>query len=46
MSDNGMFVRVADPEDGRRVFIELSDGAASAMAAYLSSAKASGGLAI
>lgn len=46
MSDNGMFIRVADPEDGRRVFIELSDGAASAMAAYLSAAKASDGLAI
>ena len=46
MSDNGMFVRVADPEDGRRVFIELSDEAASGMAAYLSAAKAAGGLAI
>ena len=46
MSDNGMFVRVADPEDGRRVFIQLSDGAASGMAAYLSAAKASSGLAI
>jgi DNA-binding MarR family transcriptional regulator len=46
MTENGMFVRVADPEDGRRVFIELSDGAASGMAAYLSAAKASGGLAI
>jgi hypothetical protein len=46
MSDNGMFVRVADPEDGRRVFIELSDGAASGMNAYLSAAKAQGGLAI
>jgi DNA-binding MarR family transcriptional regulator len=46
MCDNGMFVRVADPEDGRRVFIELSEGAASGMAAYLSAAKASGGLAV
>ena len=46
MTENGIFVRVADPEDGRRVFIELSDGAASGMAAYLSAAKASGGLAI
>jgi DNA-binding MarR family transcriptional regulator len=46
MCDNGLFVRVADPEDGRRVFIELSDGAASGMAAYLNAAKASGGLAI
>jgi DNA-binding MarR family transcriptional regulator len=46
MSDNGMFVRVADPEDGRRVFIELSDGAAAGMNAYLSAAKAQGGLAV
>jgi hypothetical protein len=46
MTDNGMFVRVADPEDGRRVFIELSDGAASGLAAYLNAAKASGGLAV
>lgn len=46
MSDNGMFVRVADSEDGRRVFIELSEGAAAGMASYLSAAKASGGLAI
>jgi hypothetical protein len=46
MSENGLFVRVADPDDGRRVFIELSEDAASAMSAYLSAAKASGGLAI
>ncbi len=46
LSENGMFVRIADPEDGRRVFIALSDGAAAGMAAYLSAAKAHGGLAI
>lgn len=46
LTDNGLFVRVADPEDGRRVFIELSDSAAKGMAAYLSAAKANGGLAI
>jgi hypothetical protein len=46
MSENGMFVRIADPEDGRRVFIALSDGAASGMLAYLSAAKAQGGLAV
>ncbi len=46
MSDNGMFMRIADPEDGRRVFIELSDGAAAGMNAYLSAAKAQGGLAV
>ena len=46
MCESGLFVRVADPEDGRRVFIGLSDGAASAMAAYLSAAKVEGGLAV
>ncbi len=46
MSENGMFVRIADPEDGRRVFIALSDGAAAGMTAYLSAAKAQGGLAV
>jgi hypothetical protein len=35
LCDQGLFVRVADPEDGRRVFIELSDHAASALGAYL-----------
>lgn len=46
LTENGMFIRVDDPGDGRRVFIELSDGAAGAMTAYLSAAKAQGGLAI
>ena len=46
MTDNGLFVRVADPADGRRVFIALSDGAAAGMAAYLTAAKATGGLAV
>lgn len=46
MCDHGLFVRVADPEDGRRVFIELSDSAASAMTNYLGAAKATGGLAV
>ena len=35
LCDQGLFVRVADPEDGRRVFIELSDAAAQRMEAYL-----------
>jgi hypothetical protein len=39
-------VRVADPDDGRRVFIELSEDAAAKMSAYLSAAIAHGGLAI
>ena len=46
MCENGMFVRVADPHDGRRVFIALSDEAAAGMTAYLNAAKAQGGLAV
>jgi hypothetical protein len=45
MTDHGLFIRDADVMDGRRVFIELSDQAASAMDAWLSAAKSSGGLA-
>jgi hypothetical protein len=39
LCDQGLFVRVADPEDGRRVFIELSDQTAAMMEAYLRSAQ-------
>jgi hypothetical protein len=39
LCDQGVFVRIADPEDGRRVFIELSDDAARATEAYLKSAQ-------
>ena len=35
LTDHGLFVRTADPQDGRRVFIELSDKAAAQLAAYL-----------
>lgn len=35
LTDYGLFVRRADPTDGRRVFIELSDSAALGMGAYL-----------
>jgi DNA-binding transcriptional ArsR family regulator len=35
LTDRGLFVRAADPEDGRRVYIELSDEAARALSAYL-----------
>jgi hypothetical protein len=35
LSDRGLFVRSADPQDGRRVYIELSDEAARALTAYL-----------
>jgi hypothetical protein len=39
LCDQGLFVRVADPEDGRRVFIELSVETATRMEAYLKSAQ-------
>jgi len=39
LCDQGLFVRVADPEDGRRVFIELSIETATMMEAYLKSAQ-------
>jgi hypothetical protein len=39
LCDQGLFVRVADPEDGRRVFIELSAETATMMEAYLKSAQ-------
>ena len=39
LCDQGLFVRVADPEDGRRVFIELSVETATMMEAYLKSAQ-------
>jgi len=35
LTDRGLFVRAADPEDGRRVYIELSDDTARALGAYL-----------
>ncbi len=35
LTDGGMFRRVADPLDGRRIFIELTEAAADGMAAYL-----------
>ena len=34
MTDAGIFLREADPQDGRRIFIALSDGANEAMARY------------
>ena len=35
LTDEGIFVRTADPRDGRRVFIDLSDEAAEAMGNYI-----------
>ena len=34
MTDAGLFLRRADPHDGRRVFVELSPGASEAMRRY------------
>lgn len=34
MTDAGLFVREADPQDGRRIFIALAEGACEAMARY------------
>jgi DNA-binding MarR family transcriptional regulator len=44
LCDQGLFVRVADPEDGRRVFIELSSETAARMEAFLRSAQRVGPL--
>ena len=37
LTGRGLFVRSADPRDGRRVYIELSEEADRALAAYLRS---------
>ena len=34
MTDTGMFIRQADPRDGRRIFVALSDDTTAAMARY------------
>ncbi|HEX9933459.1 MAG TPA: MarR family transcriptional regulator [Allosphingosinicella sp.] len=39
LTDKGVLVRCADPADGRRVYIELSDEAARALAAYIRAAQ-------
>lgn len=46
MTDEGLLERSADPEDGRRVFIDLTDRAAEAMLAYIVAARRIGGMAI
>lgn len=42
MTERGLFVRIADDHDKRRIFIELSDGTAEAMRSYLLAAKQQG----
>jgi DNA-binding MarR family transcriptional regulator len=39
LCEQGLFVRVADPQDGRRVFIELSDSTAASLEACVRSAQ-------
>lgn len=46
LTDAGLFLRINDPCDGRRVFIELSPAAADGMGAYLAAVKRSGAIAI
>ncbi|HYZ48847.1 MAG TPA: winged helix DNA-binding protein [Sphingomonas sp.] len=38
LTEHGLFVRSADPEDGRRIFIELSDPASETLTAYFQTA--------
>ena len=45
MTDSGLFVRQADPHDGRRVFIALSDAAADAMNAWFAAVQDGGDIA-
>ena len=42
LTEHGLFVRSADPEDGRRIFIELSDEASEALIAYFQTAQQMG----
>ena len=42
LTDNGLFLRQADPADGRRVFIALSEKAADAMTNFFAAAKRGG----
>ena len=46
MTHEGLFERVADPHDGRRIFIRLSESAAQGVARYWSMARQMGGNAI
>jgi hypothetical protein len=42
LCEQGLFVRIADPEDGRRIFIELSAETAVMMEAYLKAVQRGG----
>lgn len=44
LTDRGVFSRIDDPADGRRVFIELTDSAAEAVMAWSNAVRRTGGL--
>src|SRR3546814_12014147 len=44
LTDHGLFLRQADPSDGRRVFIALSDKAAEAVALFFADAQRGNGM--
>ncbi|WP_148276646.1 MarR family transcriptional regulator [Sphingobium sp. SYK-6] len=44
LTDRGIFIRIDDPMDRRRVFIELSESAAEAVSAWALSVRKKGGL--
>jgi DNA-binding MarR family transcriptional regulator len=44
LTERGVFARIDDPADGRRVFIELTDEAAEALTAWASTVRKNGGL--
>ncbi len=46
MTDHGLFERCADPDDGRRIFIQLAPTAMNGMARYFDAAKKAGGMII
>ncbi len=46
LTESGVFTRAADPEDGRRVYVELSATAATAFEGYLRAASRLGALSI
>jgi len=44
LTERAVFARIDDPADGRRVFIELTDEAAGAVAAWAQAVRRNGGV--
>ena len=42
LTEQGVLIRIADPSDGRRIFIELSESAIEAMLAYIATVRRTG----